>query len=619
MGSRSKEEEDSPSGGSELTTARFTRIVNESWGEESSSESEDGKGLPRASLRMLLTTSAAAAAGEEEEAKDSDSMTRVAKDFYKGLYLGAGGRGVDIIDDEVYKQHTKWCGLKFKGDGVEEAFRNNLAELCKDAVYKGYLLQLGVILFFVLQSGLMEFYRSAFCTKQVAVAPGGTGEAFCQNMFLLEEEQVEDFAFQYMSFFVIMTAVLFVFNVGGIILHWIAHRRLPREKKFAATWIVFSVYAAELAFITITILVGKKDWYLWPILLFLAYVALFTICLWFTGTLFLQNCALFVGGGVLYFALSIPIVTSFARGAGEDGWQSVRAFMQTVLYLNMAPMNFLFCFILLFGSWIDEQMCRRRFLAKVMISYQDRRIIREKERIKTLQKKLLENLLPPCILKGLMRVDNLSDLRDLSSKHYGVSIMFADVVGFTTMSSTVEPLLVMSFLNELFYTFDNVCDDFNVYKVETVGDCYVAAVGVVTGSIMTSASNVEHDQALTSASQFNTTQMIAFAKATMRSAKDVDCPSGAGARPALRVGIHTGPCMSGIVGTKNLRFCLFGDAMNTAARMEQKGLPDCIHTTQDVVDLVPGEPWERLAKMEVKGKGKMQTYLLSTRNPSLLR
>merc|ERR1712032_1716213 len=87
--------------------------------------------------------------------------------------------------------------------------------------------------------------------------------------------------------------------------------------------------------------------------------------------------------------------------------------------------------------------------------------------------------------------------------------------------------------------------------------------------------------------------MIGFAKAIVDGSRRVGMPEGTDVCPRLRVGIHTGTCMSGIVGMRNFRFCLFGDTMNTAARMEQKSVADCIHTTQDVVDLVPDECWEK--------------------------
>merc|ERR1719301_162698 len=65
----------------------------------------------------------------------------------------------------------------------------------------------------------------------------------------------------------------------------------------------------------------------------------------------------------------------------------------------------------------------------------------------------------------------------------GVSVLFADLVGFTSYSAQVDPFKVMVFLNDLFQVFDGMCDEYNVYKIETIGDCYVAAVGVVTGEL----------------------------------------------------------------------------------------------------------------------------------------
>jgi class 3 adenylate cyclase len=114
-----------------------------------------------------------------------------------------------------------------------------------------------------------------------------------------------------------------------------------------------------------------------------------------------------------------------------------------------------------------------------MIAYQQGRIIKHKTRSESLQKRLLENMLPSCIVDELRKknytINSWDELKSLSKRHLSVSIMFADIVGFTHFSSEVDPSRVMVFLNDLFFEFDNLCEDYNVYKVETVGDCYVAA------------------------------------------------------------------------------------------------------------------------------------------------
>merc|ERR1711985_95565 len=80
--------------------------------------------------------------------------------------------------------------------------------------------------------------------------------------------------------------------------------------------------------------------------------------------------------------------------------------------------------------------------------------------------------------------NSFKKFQSLSQRHMGVSMLFADLVGFTSFAAQVDPFKVMVFLNDLFHVFDGMCDEYNVYKIETIGDCYVAAVGVVTGELM---------------------------------------------------------------------------------------------------------------------------------------
>ena len=290
--------------------------------------------------------------------------------------------------------------------------------------------------------------------------------------------------------------------------------------------------------------------------------------------------------------------------------------------------------ILLTASYLAEIVARKRFLQNILMYKQQNEIIKQKTINEKLQRKLLENMLPPGVVDKLQqqqKEDQLESaaaasklLNNLSQRHLGVSILFADLAEFTALTSQIESIQVMVFLNELFEVFDALCDGYNVYKVETVGDCYVAAVGVVTGvvdALEVSEQDIEVQSVAMKRLQSyapskrtgaarNTESMLGFAQAILRESKRMMLP-GVGHPATLRIGIHTGPCMSGIVGTKNLRLCLFGDTMNVAARMKQKGTADRIHVTEDVVDLAPDYDWDDMAPMAVKGKGMMKTYLLA--------
>ena len=175
---------------------------------------------------------------------------------------------------------------------------------------------------------------------------------------------------------------------------------------------------------------------------------------------------------------------------------------------------------------------------------------------------LLENILPPSIVAQLQehKVFTRDTLRTLSQKHEGVSMLYADLVGFTAFSSQVDSSRVMVFLNGLFQVFDDLCDRYHVYKVETIGDCYVAVAGIETDS-EASCSSVCSD------ASSNTRGMLGFAQAMLRGSKGMLMP-GLDVPARMRVGIYTGACISGVVGTKSLRFCLLGEAVDVAAAME---------------------------------------------------
>ncbi|GIL52659.1 hypothetical protein Vafri_8480 [Volvox africanus] len=208
---------------------------------------------------------------------------------------------------------------------------------------------------------------------------------------------------------------------------------------------------------------------------------------------------------------------------------------------------------------------------------------------------------PPCAVPHITGGTFLH----LATSHSALTLLFCDIQGFTTMCNSVKPAVVMAFLNDLYTRLDALLDVYGVYKVETIGDCYVAAGGLMkvdeeTGAVTVRSDDVDPQHAH---------RTVQFAKALLHAASAVRLPN-TGEPVRLRVGIHSGPAMSGVVGTRMPRFCLFGDTINTASRMESTGVPGAIHVSQATRDLVPWEPWEPTGGVQAKGKGLMETFLL---------
>ncbi|KAG2492666.1 hypothetical protein HYH03_009081 [Edaphochlamys debaryana] len=191
---------------------------------------------------------------------------------------------------------------------------------------------------------------------------------------------------------------------------------------------------------------------------------------------------------------------------------------------------------------------------------------------------------------------------DLATWHPGVTILFADIVGFTSMCHAATPLTVMAFLNQLYSRFDAMIDIYKVYKVETIGDCYMVAGGLV-------AYDDDGYKSVISGSEdaLHAVRAMEFAKAMLRASRGVRMPH-TGEPVQLRIGLHSGPVTSGVVGASMPRFCLFGDTVNTASRMESTCRPGCIHVSEATRQRLPSEAWTDLGMTEVKGKGGMRTF-----------
>lgn len=182
-----------------------------------------------------------------------------------------------------------------------------------------------------------------------------------------------------------------------------------------------------------------------------------------------------------------------------------------------------------------------------------------------------------------------------------VTIFFSDIKGFTEIASVLKPAAVKSLLDALYTFMDTCAEDFQVHKMETIGDGFVAVTNVMKN---------QPDHA---------PRMAAFALAALAGASKIpvnpDLPSGP--KIQLRIGLHSGPVCAGVVGKKNLRYCLFGNNMNIASRMESCGEPGRIQLSRAAASLIAKDPElvrfvkPRAGFVDVKGQGQMSTCWLT--------
>ena len=539
------------------------------------------------------------------------------------------------IETETFKKHTWWPGLFFRTLRMERVYLDGYARLHKNLVYIGYFVMLITSFLVPAQNGIEEVLTrrllrdcedpEGLCELYRSLSPAAVFWSSVKEYMVL--------------FFPIMAGLTILWSL----LHWFVHRSERVKEK---TWAMIVVFAAYLIWTWFPLFslthrsplfsLAQNDQKLepaWSYLVFTLFLLVIPSFMFFSGSPSFVLCMLLcsvimICYGVMYYIACLELKA--LHGPESSQFQTYR--VEFIRYLHLLAILVL---VSLSGAFRIDIASRKQFLQRLIMGDQQQEIIKQKTQNTKLQKRLLNNMLPESIVEQLrlqnFTIQSWDQLRRMSRRHFGVCIMFAELDGFTAFSAQVRPSLVMEYLNDLFLIFDGLCDDYDVYKVETVGDQYVAAVGVVTGEmhneevgdkqaddwILCENDGKSPSMKLKDASMFNTKQMIGFAKAIVDGSRRVGMPEGADVCPRLRVGIHTGTCMSGIVGTRNFRFCLFGDTMNTAARMEQKSAAECIHTTQDVVDLVPDECWEKLKKIEVKGKGLMQTYLLQFRGKAV--
>lgn len=199
---------------------------------------------------------------------------------------------------------------------------------------------------------------------------------------------------------------------------------------------------------------------------------------------------------------------------------------------------------------------------------------------------LLLNILPEPIAERLKHESQI-----IAEDFAEVSVLFADIVGFTQLSSSIPPITLLNLLNQIFSSFDELCEQHRLEKIKTIGDAYM-----VVGGLPRSPLNHAHAIA----------RMALDMQGAITQFRDQT-----GQAFNMRIGINTGPVVAGVIGLKKFSYDLWGDTVNIASRMESQGIPGRIQVTAATYEKLKDTfEFEQRGMIDVKGRGKMTTYFL---------
>jgi class 3 adenylate cyclase len=228
-------------------------------------------------------------------------------------------------------------------------------------------------------------------------------------------------------------------------------------------------------------------------------------------------------------------------------------------------------------------------LEKKRLRDQEQVYLREIEHERERAERLLRNILPDPIAERLkQQPTTIADSFD------DVTVLFADLVDFTHLSARISPTRLVNLLNDIFTLFDQLADRHGLEKIKTIGDAYMAVAGLPT-------PREDH--------------VAAAAEMALDMRRVVTRISAAGDEPiTLRIGMHSGPVVAGVIGTKKFIYDLWGDTVNTASRMESQGVPGEIQVTDEIyARLCDGYVFRERGSLAIKGKGEVVAYLLNGR------
>ena len=216
---------------------------------------------------------------------------------------------------------------------------------------------------------------------------------------------------------------------------------------------------------------------------------------------------------------------------------------------------------------------------------------RERARLAAENERLLLNILPEPIAHRLREGEAI-----IADRFEDVTLMFADIVDFTRMSSRMSPSELVAVLNEVFTVFDELVAEHGLEKVKTIGDAYMVVGGIPSWS-------EDHAE-----------RVASMALALAGSVARVEQAARLGI--AFRIGIHCGPVVAGVIGTRKFIYDVWGDTVNVASRMESHGIPGRIQVTHAVRERLGGKfQFEPRGLVDIKGKGPLPTWFLLPPSP----
>jgi class 3 adenylate cyclase len=207
------------------------------------------------------------------------------------------------------------------------------------------------------------------------------------------------------------------------------------------------------------------------------------------------------------------------------------------------------------------------------------------------QEKILHNILPVQIAERIMKGD-----KQIADSCDHVSVFFCDIVGFTQLSQHISARELVAMLSNIFTEFDRIAQKHGLEKIKTIGDAYMAVAGIP----------LQQNDHATRAADFAIEVMCYMQRYQHKTGENLK----------IRAGLHCGHAVAGVIGETKFAYDLWGDAVNTASRMESHGEPDKIHISEDFKNSLPPNLYQIVERgaINVKGKGEMKTYFIHGRN-----